>query len=70
MIGYRRIIQQRIYNLKTRKIYVLAFIQFDEGFSYYNISYKAENKDDNGANLGDLWNEADEKEFDKVIDRK
>lgn len=70
MIGYGGVNQQRVYNLKTRRIYFSAFVWFNEGLCYYDISHEIEDKDDDGAKLGDIWNEVDDEEFSKVMDRK
>lgn len=51
MFEYERLNQQKIYKPKTRKIYVLSFVQFNEGFDYYNTSYKARNKNNENTDL-------------------
>lgn len=54
MIVYNGVNQQLIYNLKTRIIYILAFIWFDEGFRFYDNVYGIANKNDNDTKLGDV----------------
>ena len=70
MVGYGGVNQWRVYNPKTRRIHVSASVRFDEGFSYYDTSHEVEDEDDDGAELGDVWNEADDEEFGKVMDGK
>ena len=70
MVRYERLNQQRVYNLKTRKIHILSFVWFDKGFSYYDISHETTDENDKNAELGNLWNEASDNEFGKVITRK
>lgn len=67
-VGYGGVNQWRIYNLRTRKIHVLASVWCDEGFSYYDTSYEVADDDDNeDMEMGDVWNEADNDEFSKVM---
>lgn len=67
MVGYGGVNQWRIYNPRTRRIHVSASVRFDESFSYYDTGHEITDEDDDGAELGDVWNEADDKEFGKVI---
>ncbi len=46
---------------------VLASVGFNKGFSYYDTSHEVADEDDNGDELGDLWNKADDEEFGKVM---
>lgn len=48
----------------------MVSIQFDESFSYYDIGHKIIDKDNNGVELDNIWNKADNEEFGKVIVRK
>lgn len=70
MVGYGGVNQWRVYNSKTRRIHVSASFRFNKGFNYYDTSHEVEDKDDNGAELGDVWNEADDEKFGKVMDGK
>ena len=54
MVRYGEINKWRVYNAKTRRIYVLASVRFDEGFKHYGTSHKIEDEDDNGAKLGNI----------------
>lgn len=67
MVRYKKVNQWKIYNLKTRRIYIFAFVRFYKNFSYYDISYEVRNKDNNSMKLVDIWNKADDKESDKVM---
>ncbi|MCJ1343477.1 hypothetical protein MMC31_001671 [Peltigera leucophlebia] len=58
----------RIYNPRTRRIHVLASIWFDKGFSYYDTSHEVTHEDDDDdAEMGDVWKEADDDKVGKVI---
>lgn len=60
-------------NLKSKneKIYVLALVQFDECFSYYDTSHKIINDNKNkDTEMGDEWNEAKNDKFSRVIIEK
>lgn len=70
MVRYGEINKWRVYNAKTRRIYVLASVRFDEGFKHYGTSHKIEDEDDNGAKLGNIQNETDDEKFGKVMDGK
>ena len=67
MVGYGGVNQWRIYNPRTRRIYVSASVWFDESFSYYDTGHEIIDENDDGAELGHVCNEADDKEFDKVM---
>lgn len=67
MIKYRGVNKWMVYNLQTRKFYILPFVWFDEDFSYYNTSHKAENEDNENTKLGTLWNEINDNKFDKIM---
>ena len=67
MVGYGGVNQWKIYNPKTRRIHISASVWFDESFSYYDTGHEVIDKEDDGAELGDVWNEADDKEFGKVM---
>lgn len=67
MFGYKKINQQKVYNLKTKIIYILPFIQFDKGCNYYDIGHKKINENNKSAKLSNLQNEADYIEFNKVM---
>lgn len=67
MVGYGGVNQWRIYNPRTRRIHVSSSVRFDEGFSYYDTSHEVADEDENGDEFGDIWNEADDKEFSKVM---
>lgn len=54
MIRYSRVNQWRIYNLKIRKIFVLASIRIDKDFGYYDTSYEFTNVDDNSDKLSNI----------------
>ncbi len=67
MVGYGGVNQWRVYNPKTRRIHVSASVCSNKGFSYYDTSHEATDEDDESAELGDVWNEADDNEFGKVM---
>ena len=69
-VAYGGVNQWRIYNPRTRRIHVSSSVQFDESFSYYDTSHEVADEDENGDNFGDIWNEADDKEFSKVMTRR
>lgn len=50
---YKGVKQQKIYNLKTRKIYILNTIWFNKSLNYDNNGYKVTNKDNNSTKLSD-----------------
>lgn len=50
MIGYEGPNQGRIYNLLTKKIYILRDVNFDKDF-VYNISLNGDAK----AMIGEFW---------------
>lgn len=70
MVGYEGVNQQKIYNPRTKKINISAFVWFDISFNYYNIIHEVIDKDKNDTVLGDIQNEVDDKEFGKIIARK
>lgn len=70
IVGYGGLNQQRVYNPRTRRIHVLVFIQFNEGFSYYDTSHETTNKDDENTEVSDIQNEVDDDKFGKVMARK
>ena len=70
MIGYKEVNQQKIYNSRTKKIHISASVWFDKSFDYYNTSHEVTNEDNNGMELGNIQNEADDEEFGKVMARK
>lgn len=70
MIKYSRVNQQKIFNLITKKIYVLSSIRFDENFSYYDTCHKVVDKNANNDKINDIQNKANDKKFSKVIIRK
>lgn len=59
-----------IYNYRIKKIYVSTSIWFDKSFSYYDTDHKITDKDDDDTELGDIWNETNNKKFGKVIVRE
>ncbi len=70
MVGYGGVNQWRIYHLRTRRIQVSTSVRFDESFSYYDTSHEVIEEDDNGVELGDVWNEIDDDKFGKIMARK
>ena len=67
MVGYGGMNQWRIYNPRIRRIYVSVSIWFDKSFSYYDTDHEVTDENYDGAELGDVWNEADDVEFGKII---
>lgn len=53
-IQYNIVNQQKIDNPKTKKIDVLAFIQFDKRLNYYDNSYELIEKNENKNKFGDV----------------
>lgn len=54
MARYKGVNLQRVYNLKTKRIYILSFIRFNKSFKYYNTSHEVIDEVDENAKLGDL----------------
>ena len=54
MVGYRRVNQWKIYNLKTRKIYISASVCFNKSFSYYDTGHIVIDKDEDSVELDDI----------------
>lgn len=70
MVGYKRVNQQKIYNSKIRKIYILTFIWFNKEFNLYDNSHEIIDKDDNSVKFGHIQDKVDNSKFDKIIARK
>lgn len=54
MVWYGGVNQWRVYNPKTKRIYILSSIWLDEGFSYYDTSHETTDDNDKNADLGDV----------------
>ena len=55
MVGYGKVNQWRIYNLRTRKVHISASVRFDKRFSYYDTSYGVTDDDTNeDKKMGDI----------------
>lgn len=70
MVWYSGVNEQKIYNLKIKKIYLLSSVWFDKGFCYYNTSDEVTDEDENVDKLGDIQNKANNKKFSKVMTGK
>lgn len=70
IVEYGGVNQWKVNNSKTRIIYIMSSICFDESFNYYDISYEITNEYGESAKLDNIWNEAGDNKFSKVIARK
>lgn len=54
MVRCKGINKEKVYNPRTKKIYVLGSAQFNESFSYYDTSPKIIVKDNNSMEFSNI----------------